>query len=80
MSMDHIRRTYGVPAKRGGRVRFSGNIGREPLVGTIIGSTGAWLCVRFDGEVHRRVLHPTWEIEYEEHRQRWQSVLGGKTG
>lgn len=64
MSMDYIRRSYGVPAKRGARVSFSGNIGRTPLIGTIIGSSGARLLVLFDGEANRRVLHPTWELEY----------------
>ena len=64
MSMNQIRRTYNVPAKRGGRVLFSGNIGRKPLVGTILGSDGVRLRVPFDGESIRRVLHPTWEVEY----------------
>lgn len=64
MSMDQIRRTYNVPAKRGGRIRFSGNIGRKPLVGTILGSDGVRLRVLFDGESIRRILHPTWEVEY----------------
>ena len=64
MSMDYIRRTCGVLAKRGGRVRFSGNIGRTPLEGRIVGSAGGYLKVLFDGEIQRRLLHPTWEVEY----------------
>lgn len=62
--MDYIRRTFGVPAKRGGRIRFSGNIGPEPLTGTIVGSQNGRLRVRFDGEYRTRLLHPTWEIIY----------------
>ena len=64
MSMEYIRKSYHVPAKRGMRVVFAGNIGPTPLHGTIIGSRNALLCVLVDGEIHRRLLHPTWELTY----------------
>ena len=56
MTMEWVRRNYGVPAKRGGRVLFSG------LPGRILSATH-YLRVRLDtGE--RVILHPTWRVEY----------------
>ena len=54
--MEWVRRNYGVPAKRGGRILFNG-------VGGRILSATHHLRVRLDtGErVH---LHPTWKVEY----------------
>jgi hypothetical protein len=62
MTMKRIRELYGVPAKRGGRVRFEWTR-RE---GTITGSTssGLYLRVRFDGERKSEIIHPTWDLEY----------------
>lgn len=69
--MDYIRRTYGVPARRGLRFLFiGGNPDPESddkvktRAGTIVGSRGQYLRVRMDGEAHIRTLHPTWRIEY----------------
>jgi hypothetical protein len=59
MAMAWIRRNYGVPALRGGRVKFKGKLG------TIVGSSGPYLRVRLDGEKLSRVYHPTWKMEYE---------------
>lgn len=58
MSMQYIRRTYGVPAKRGGRVTYKG----KP--GMITGSSGQYLRIRIDGQKATRRYHPTWEIVY----------------
>lgn len=68
MSLDYIRRAYKVPAKRGGRVRIDGHLG------TIIGSSGPHLMVRFDEawikpavsarRVRVSACHPTWMVEY----------------
>jgi len=67
MSMKYIRDTYGVPAKRGGRVRYSPP-GHEPREGRIVGSDGAYLRIRLDphpGMVqHPTQHHPTWCMEY----------------
>ncbi len=58
MSMAYIRRTYGVPAKRGQRIKFNG----KP--GVILGSRNARLRIRLDGETFTANYHPTWNIEY----------------
>lgn len=62
MSMDYIRTTYGVPAKRGGRVEYTG--GTVPVLGTITGAHGARLRIRLDGSEHIHNFHPTWELRY----------------
>ena len=67
MSMDYIRRTYGVPARRGSRVLYTG--GGIDEYGTIISSKGGRLRVRLDlpslrGKKITYTLHPTWRIEY----------------
>lgn len=58
MSMEYIRRTYGVPAKRGMRVVIDGKPGR------IVSSMGGYLRVRLDGELRPSNYHPTWRVEY----------------
>jgi hypothetical protein len=56
MSMEWVRSTYGVPAKRGGHILFDGEPG-------VIMSASHLLHVRMiDGE--RVLLHPTWRVEY----------------
>lgn len=62
MSMKYIRDTYGVPAKRGGRVEFTGSA--LPIMGTITGSKGARLRIRLDGATVSLNYHPTWELKY----------------
>lgn len=61
-SLEYIRKTYGVPAKRGGRIRFTG--GREPQEGTITRGSNAHIMVRFDDSLSSVPMHPTWEITY----------------
>ena len=56
--MEYIRKCYQVPAKQGGRVRYKGKLG------TIVGSYGAYLRIRLDGENQAGNYHPTWKIEY----------------
>ena len=63
MSMKYIRDYYGVPARRGTRVRFTGS-DRGPIVGTIASSQGSALQVMFDGDKRTSLVHPTWELEY----------------
>jgi hypothetical protein len=60
--MDYIRRYYGVPAKRGGRIKFQG----KPGVITSAGRGDARLNIRLDGDKHTLPVHPTWEMEYED--------------
>lgn len=63
MSMQHIRDYYGVPARRGARVVYSGD--GCPAIGTIVGSRDQYLRVRFDDEPDRiETLHATWELEF----------------
>lgn len=62
--MRRIREFYSVPAKRGGRVRYTfGGASRE---GTITGTTRTqmYLRVRLDGDKYPRPFHPTWHLEY----------------
>ena len=64
MSMERIRDRYNVPAKRGGRVIFSG--GSVPRIGTIVGSVRGndYLRIRLDGDKIPLAFHPTWELKY----------------
>lgn len=62
MSMAYIRKAYGVPAKRGGRVEYTGD-GRSEF-GTIAGANGAHLSIRLDGLKHTMLFHPTWRLRY----------------
>lgn len=65
MSMEYIRKHYGVPAKRGGRVRYTPD-GNRYLAheGVIVGSRGAYLRVRMGAEKNAGTYHPTWDMEY----------------
>lgn len=55
MSIGYVRRYYGVPAKRGGRVAWDRRDGT--MYGTITRATN-YVYIRFDGEKHSRPLHP----------------------
>lgn len=57
--MEYIRRSYGVQARRGGRIKYMGK-----KTGTILSSRYGRLRVRFDGEKKTSILHPGWLIEY----------------
>ena len=59
MSLEYIRRAYGVPANRLRRVVFDG----QP--GTITGARGAHIRVRLDGQRLPVSCHPTWRMDYE---------------
>jgi hypothetical protein len=61
MTMDYIRGHYNVPAKRAGRIRFTGETPARD--GTILGAKGQYLSVRFD-DGRKGILHPTWEVTY----------------
>jgi hypothetical protein len=61
--VDYIRRYYGVKAKRGGRVRYTGGSSGERL-GTIKSARGGYLMILLDGDKHAGTFHPTWKIEY----------------
>lgn len=63
MSLKYIRAHYRVPAKRGGRVEYTGDRGRYRN-GKITGARGGSLLIRLDGEERPSVFHPTWKIRY----------------
>jgi hypothetical protein len=62
MSMDYIRRAYGVPAARGGRVIYTDEAGRA-WPGVITSARAGCLVVRMGGRGWVR-LHPTWRVTY----------------
>lgn len=64
MSMERIRKRYGVPAKRGARVRYTGEGKDKPELGTVTSAHGHHLRIRLDGHKHTHIFHPTWELEY----------------
>lgn len=64
MGIEHIRQTRNVPAKVGGRVRYTGSANGVTRYGTITGGRSGYLQIRLDGDKHARNYHPTWELEY----------------
>lgn len=64
MSMDYIRKTYGVPAKRGGRVIYTGSALHKAIGGTIKSARGGYLMILLDGHKYPQTFHPTWCLEY----------------
>lgn len=67
MSLEYIRQTYKVPARRGQRIRYTDEHGTV-WNGCITSAKGAYLRVLVDDRVPgyrgRLTLHPTWNIEY----------------
>lgn len=61
-NMERTRKWYGVPAKRGGRVVYTGNGKRE--FGTIRSAKDCRLNIQLDGMNHAMPFHPTWCLEY----------------
>lgn len=64
MSIQWVRKSYGVPAKRGGRVEYTGEGKDKPEFGTIVGARGGHLRIRLDGVSHAMPFHPTWRLRY----------------
>lgn len=62
MSLPYIRRAYGVPAKRGQRVQFTE--AACGVRGTIVGSRGQYVRVRWDESGRTDTMHPTWMLVY----------------
>lgn len=63
MSLEYIRKTYGVPAKRGAPVRYTTGNGHV-MTGQILSASGQYLRVRFNGHTRPMRCHPTWQMEY----------------
>ena len=55
MSMEWVRNNYGVPAKRGGPVEYTGR--GKPELGTIRSASGSYLMIQIDGVKHARPFH-----------------------
>jgi len=65
MSLKYISESYGVPAKKGQRIIYTGL--NYPRPGEIVGSHNASIKVVFDDEPERTYIHhPTWNVEYVE--------------
>jgi hypothetical protein len=62
MSIAWVRKTYGVPAKVGGRVEYTGR--GTPQGGTITGARDGRLRIRLEGRKHSTSFHPTWRLQY----------------
>jgi hypothetical protein len=61
-SFQWVRDNYGVPAKRGARVEYTG--GAKPQLGTIKSVSGSHIKIQLDGAKHALPFHPTWELRY----------------
>jgi hypothetical protein len=64
MSLAYVRERYGVPARRGARVRYRGLPGEAARLGRVTSARGPHIRVRLDGERRSRIFHPTWRMEY----------------
>lgn len=68
MSMEYIRKTYGVPAKRGGRLIYTDSDGVKFHCTIKSATNSGHLKVLVDDRVPgyrgRMKLHPTWNVEY----------------
>lgn len=60
--MDYIRRTYGIPAKRGALVLFTA--APKAVRGRIVGSRGGYLRIRWEDSGRTHTHHPTWSLVY----------------
>lgn len=73
MTMDYIRRTYGVPAKRGERVTYTDGDGVKFNCTIKSATSSGHLMVLVDDRVpgyrRRLKLHPTWQVVYHEATQ-----------
>ena len=66
MSMEYIRKTYGVPAKRGARIEYQPEGEKRSWRGTITSAQDMYLRIRRDGDVctYPAPFHPTWGMTY----------------
>lgn len=64
MSMALVRKLYGVPAKRGMRVCYTGGGDGKPEYGTITSAAGRRLNIRLDRHKSSCNFHPTWKLRY----------------
>lgn len=62
----YIRDYYGVPAKKEQRIAYSPGLGMREREGRIVGASGQYIRLHFDGELKPAsgVYHPTSGIRY----------------
>jgi hypothetical protein len=61
----YLRNAYGIPAKKGMRVKLKKAYFNIPSDGGVItGAKHAYLRIRVDGEKHSRFFHPTYGVIY----------------
>ena len=65
MSMEYIRRTYNVLAKRGKRVRYTNHATGRAHDGVILRAVGPYLKIKLESLKCTGLFHPTYGIEYE---------------
>lgn len=68
MNMEYIRKTYNVPAKRGGRLMYTDSDGVKFYCTIKSATSSGHLKVLVDDRIPgyrgRMKLHPTWNVEY----------------
>ncbi|UKI11221.1 MULTISPECIES: hypothetical protein [Variovorax] len=69
VGLPYIRTRFKVPARRGGRVEL------QDRFGTIRGSSGEYLLVKFDGEETAVIVHPV-DLNYVENGEATERPLG----
>ena len=63
--MEYIRKFYGVPAKRGAKVRIHVSYDKDVTFnGTIVASKGEYIKVKIPGGKKSLAYHPVDHIEY----------------
>lgn len=62
--LEQIRQSRGVPAKRGMRIRYTGQSDGTERLGTIKSAKNGYLMIQLDGDKFAKPFHPTWKIEY----------------
>ena len=65
MSMEYIRGTYNVPARRGMRVRYTNPATGRAHDGVILRAVGPYLKIKLETLKCIGLFHPTDGIEYE---------------
>lgn len=63
-TMAWIRKSYGVPAKRGMRILYTG-CGRQEFGTVRSAASGGHLNIQLDGIRHTMPFHPTWMLQYQ---------------
>ena len=63
MSIEYIRKAYGMTCKVGQRVRYSPP-GRPAREGVIVGASSAHLRIKMDDAPHAGLYHPAGRLEF----------------